>query len=143
MTPTVRDVLQGFVVAVTSPPSTEAGPEYLAGRAGMLSMLAMLAAQEAERAPAATIAENAAIRALFAEALAYDATLDGALAAAAAERDENLATPALDATNARLRRLVIALHERVEEAGDVEIDRRIVDLYGAMARGRRLLLPGS
>jgi hypothetical protein len=141
MTPNVRDVLQGVVVALSTPPSPEVGMAYLASRTGMVGTLAMLAAGEADRAAGDAIAENAAIRALFAEAGAYDQ--DGALAAAAKETDADLSVPALDAANARLRRLLIGLHERVEAADDVAMNRKIVALYVAMAQIRRMTLGGG
>src|SRR6202035_46814 len=123
MTPNVRDVLQGVAVALATPPSPEVGMAYTASRMGMVSTLAMLAAGEADRAARDAVAENAAMRALFAEAGAYDA--DGALAAAAAETDGDLSVPALDAANARLRRLLIGLHEKVEAANDAGLNRQI------------------
>ncbi|MGH6955368.1 MAG: hypothetical protein ACREEW_01735 [Caulobacteraceae bacterium] len=141
MTPNVRDVLQGCVVALSTPPSPDAGAEFSGGRMGLVTTLTMLAVAEAERAAAAAIAENADIRALFARAGAHDP--DGALAAAARETDSDLSTPALDAANARLRRRLIALHERVEEAGDRAFEREILTLYRRMAKGRRLPLPGG
>jgi hypothetical protein len=141
VTPNVRDVLQGVAVALASPPSPEAGPAYTASRMGMVGTLAMLAAAEADRAACDAIAENADIRALFAEAGAYDA--DGALAAAAAETDADLSVPALDAANARLRRLLIGLHEKVEVADDAAMNRKIVALYVNMAQIRRMALGGG
>jgi hypothetical protein len=141
MTPNVRDVLQGVAVALATPPSPEVGPAYTASRMGMVSTLAMLAAGEADRAARDATTENDAIRALFAGASAYDA--DGALAAAAAETDADLSVPALDAANARLRRLLIGLHERVEAADDSELNRRIVALYVRMAQIRRMALGGG
>ena len=68
MTPTVRDVLQASVVAMTRPIPPEAGPDYAASRIGIISMLTMLAAQEAEQCAGAAIKENADIRAVFADA---------------------------------------------------------------------------
>ncbi len=59
-------------------------------------------------------------------------------AAETADGDYSLAT--LDAANARLRRLVIRLHEAAEQAGDAELDRRILKLYSEMARRRELHL---
>jgi hypothetical protein len=141
MTPNVRDVLQGVAVALATPPSPEVGMAYTASRIGMVSTLAMLAAGEADRAARDAVAENAGMRALFAEAGAYDA--DGALAAAAAETDADLSVPALDAANARLRRLLIGLHEKVEAAGDVGLNRQIVALYVRMAQIRRMALGGG
>jgi hypothetical protein len=141
MTPNVRDVLQGVTVALATPPSPDHGMAYTMGRMGMVGTLAMLAAAEADRAARDAIAENAAIRALFAEAGAHDA--DGALAAAAKATDADLSVPALDAANAGLRRQLIGLHEKVEAAGDVVMNRQIVALYGKMAQIRRMALGGG
>jgi hypothetical protein len=141
MTPSVREVLQGVAVALTTPPSADAGVVFDASRLGLAATLAMMAASEAERAAGAAIAENADIRALFASASAHDP--EGDLAAATRETDTDLSIPALDAANARLRRRLIALHERVEAASDVEFERRIVALYVRMAEGRRLELGGG
>jgi hypothetical protein len=139
MTPNVRDVLQGVAVALATPASPEVGLAYTASRMGMVSTLAMLAAGEADRAARDAATENAAIRALFAEASAYDA----ALAAAAAETDADLSVPVLDAANARLRRQLIGLHEKVEAANDAALNRRIVALYVRMAQIRRMALGGG
>ena len=141
MTPNVRDVLQGVAVALATPPSPEVGMAYTASRVGMVSTLAMLAAGEADRAAHDAVAENAAIRMLFAKAGAYDA--DGALVLAAAETDPDLSVPALDAANAGLRRQLIALHERVEAANDAGLNREIVALYVRMAQIRRMALGGG
>jgi hypothetical protein len=140
MTPSVPDILRGCAVATATPLPIEAAGEFTASRAGMVSMLLSLAAQESDRAVAANLAENAAIRSVFAEASAHDAALGGRLAAAAASTDTDFGAAALDAVNADLRRLLIALHEQVETAGDTALDRRIVGLYVEMARGRRLEL---
>lgn len=140
MTPSVTEVMRGCAAALSQPPSPDAGPEFFASRVGMISMLANLAAQEAEHAAAAAAAENADIRAFFAGATTYDAALGGRLAAASRETDSDLSLTALDAANARLRRLLIELHERVEDAGDAPLDRAILALYVRMARGRRLQL---
>ena len=138
MTPSVREVLQGVAIALSTPPSADAGLAFDASRMGLAASLAMMAAAEAERAAAAAIAENADIRALFAEASAHDPA--GELAAAARQADTDLDTPALDAANARLRRQLIALHECVEAANDAGFERKIVALYVRMAEGRRMAL---
>jgi hypothetical protein len=142
MTPSVREVLQGVAIALTTPPSPDAGPAFDAGRMGLAASLAMMAAAEADRAAAAAIAENADIRALFATAKAYDGPLGGRLGKAAADVDTDLSLTGLDAANAYLRRLLIELHERVEDAGDAATDRAILALYQRMAQGRRLQLGG-
>ena len=142
MTPSVTEVMRGCALALAQPPSPDAGPDYFASRVGMISMLANLAAQEAEHAASAAVAENADIRALFAQAAAYDGPLGGRLGAVAHGTDSDFSLTALDAANARLRRLLIALHERVEDAGDAGLDRAILALYIRMADGRRLQIGG-
>jgi hypothetical protein len=143
MTPSVREVLQGCTIAIMTPPSADAGPEYAASRAGMVSMMLGLATLEAEHAAGAAIAENADIRGLFATCGAYDDALGGRLSAAAGEAEIDLGTPSLDAANANLRRLLIELHEAVEAADDADMNRAIVALYGRMAQGRRMALGGG
>jgi hypothetical protein len=141
MTPSVREIMTGVAVALSTPPSADAGPDYFASRVGMVSMLTGLAAQEADRAAAAAVAENAAIRALFKDAaMAY---LDLDLAAVGAAEDPDLTVSALDDVNASLRRKLIALHEAVEAAGDAATDRAILALYVRMADLRHLALPGA
>ena len=142
MTPTVTEVMRGCAIALATPPSADAGPDYFASRVGMISMLANLAAQEAEHAAAAAMAENAVIRALFAQAGDHDVALGGRLGKAAADVDVDFSLTALDAANARLRRLLIELHERVEIVGDADLGRAILALYVRMAAGRRLQLGG-
>ncbi len=144
MTPSVREVLQGCTLAIVTPPSADAGPEYAASRFGMVAMMLGLAATEAEHAAQAAAAENADMRAVFAGlAPAYDAALGGRLSAAAAETEASLDVPVLDEANARLRRLLIELHARIEDAGDAAANRAIVSLYGRMAQLRQMALPSG
>jgi hypothetical protein len=143
MTPSVRDVLQGCIVATSRPTPPEAGPEYAASRGGMVSVLTMLAAQEAEHAARDAISENTAIRALFALVSGYSSDLRRRLEELSRDRDADLSTPALDAANARLRVALIELHEAVEAAGDTAMDARILQLYVRMAEGRRMPMPGG
>jgi hypothetical protein len=142
MTPSAVEVMRGCAAALTQPPSPDAGPEFFASRVGLISMLANLAAEEADHAAAAAVAENADIRALFAQAAAHDGMFGGRLARAAQGADTDLSLSALDAANARLRRLLIELHERVEDVGDAALEREILALYVRMAKGRRLQLGG-
>jgi hypothetical protein len=142
MTPALPDILTGQAVALATPLPPEASGEYAAGRAAILTLLALLAAQEAERGAAARVWENGALRALLAgAAAAYDGALGGRLALAAAAVDEDFSWTALDAANADLRRLLIALHEAAEGRGDGALDREILALYARMAQARRLELP--
>jgi hypothetical protein len=142
--PTVAEVLTGATVAIMTPMPPEAGPEFAASRAGMVATLNALAAQEAERGVPVRLEENALIRALLARAAAsYDTGLSGRLAAAAKAQDSDLSWTALDNANADLRRLLIALHEAVEAAGDAALDHEILSLYRDMAHLRRIELPAA
>ena len=134
MTPSVPEIIRGCTIALATPAPPESAGDFAAGRVGLVSMLLGLSAQEANRCVAAAIAENADIRALFA------ACGDAAVAEAAREIDTDLTIAGLDAANAALRRQLIALHERVEAAGNHDLDRQITALYVRMARGRRLEL---
>jgi hypothetical protein len=144
MTPALPDVLMGQFIAISAPLPPEAAGDYLAGRMAMIGMLTVLAAQEAERGPAARVWENGALRALFARtADRYDEALGGALGRAAGGVDADLTWSGLDADNAALRRLLIALHQAAEARGDTALDREILALYVAMAAHRRLDLPSA
>jgi hypothetical protein len=129
MTPTLPDILMGQAVALMTPLPPEAGGDYLVGRMGILAMLAGLAAQEAERGLAARVWENGAIRALLAKS-----------GAASSKTDDDLAWSALDATNADLRRALIAAHEAAEARDDRALQAEILELYRQMAAARRLVL---
>jgi hypothetical protein len=138
MTPTIAELLRGCTVALNTPPPPESAGDFMASRVGLVSMILGLCAQEAERHVAATLAENADIRALFAKAGGYGP----AYADAAHQTDANLAITPLDAVNAELRRKLIALHKAVETAKDKALDRAILELYVRMAAGRRLVMGG-
>jgi hypothetical protein len=142
VTPSLPDLLLGQTLAIASPQPPEAGPDYAAGRFGLIATISLLAMQEAERGAAARLWENGALRALFAEAAeTCDDALAGDLRRLAAGHDEDLSWSGLDRANADLRRALIRLHIAAEERADTELDRRIVTLYQAMARARRLDLP--
>lgn len=75
--------------------------------------------EEFDRAAARRVAENAALRMLFAEAasIVEQGDLGQRLREAAAEEDRDLTVPALEAANVRLRQLLIELHAHVEGLG--------------------------
>ncbi|MGH7024049.1 MAG: hypothetical protein ACREEB_10725 [Caulobacteraceae bacterium] len=127
MTPALPDILIGQAVALTTPLPPEAGPDYLAGRAGLLAMLATLAAQEAVKGVAARVWENRAIADLLARA-----------GQESSPPSDDLSWRALDAVNADLRRQLIAVHEAAEARGDLAQQRVILQLYRDMAAARRL-----
>ena len=137
MTPSLPDILVGNFLCMADAPPPESAGEFMAGKVGVVALLSLLAAQEAERGVAARVWENAAIRALLAQAApAYGEPL-----VATPAEDKDLTLAALDASNAVLRRSLIALHEAVEIAGDGLLDHAILRLYGQMAHARRLDMP--
>lgn len=86
--------------------------------ARLAGQLLAIAANAVDDAAALRVAENAAIRALFADAVSDDAGLSNRLAAAAAAHDPGLRLSELDAENARLRLLLVDLHVHVETRAD-------------------------
>ena len=108
----------------------------------MIAILSGLALQELERGGRARAFEIRSFRDLFeASRATYDEALDGRLAAAVGRPDADLQWSALDALNADLRRVLIALHEEAERREDRALDRAIIALYERMAHERRLELP--
>ncbi len=111
---------------------------YLQGATAIHALLMKFAAREYERGADIRAAENGDIRALFAElgSKIRDPSLRGRLDEAAATRDASLTISALDAANAELRRLLIALHVHLEESGAREGEKRVWHLLKAMAARR-------
>jgi hypothetical protein len=99
------------------------GPEiradYTRSTALVATLLLQCAAEEWERGAARRVEENAALRALFRDALAAvaDTGLRERLSAASEGRDDDLHLSALERSNAALRGLLIELHAHVEEQG--------------------------
>lgn len=137
MTPTVPELLNGCMLTLMTPPRAEDTGLFSAARLRLIALVNRLAALESTDGTAARVWENAALRALIAEAGPRHGVLPGD-AAETSDGDYSLAV--LDAANARLRRLLIRLHEAAEQAGDTELDRKILRLYCEMARRRELQL---
>lgn len=76
--------------------------------------------QELERGVQRRVEENAAMRALFAQALQVvnEADLLARLKEAVASHDESLLVSVLDASNHRLRALLTDLHAHIETSGE-------------------------
>ena len=137
MTPTVPELLNGCMLTLMTPPRAEDAGLFSAARLRLIALVNKLAALESADGTAVRVWENSVLRTLVAEAGArYDVSLGDATDTS--DGDYSLAV--LDAANARLRRLVIRLHEAAEQADDIALDRRILKLYGAMARRRELHL---
>ena len=137
MTPTAEDLLNGCIKTLAAPPRPEDAGMFATARLRTVAMINRLAAIECAQGTAARVWENAALRSLFAQAAAkYPA-----VSAAGGIGDGDFSVEALDAANAKLRRLVIQLHEAAELAGDTALDRTILALYREIARRRELNLP--
>jgi hypothetical protein len=144
MTPTAPQLLNGCLAALSTPTSAEETGAFAVGKIAIAAMLDALAAQECATGSAVRVWENAALRTVLAEAAApYDKTLGASLGSAAEIGDGDYSLAALDQANAELRRRLIGLHEKVEAAGDHDLDRRILALYREMAVHRMLHLPGT
>jgi hypothetical protein len=87
-----------------------------ANGAAMMSAMLTMISEEWDRAAARRVEENAAIRAIFADALPSlsDAALAGRLKTLADGKDTDLRISALDVTNDDLRNALGALHAHVE-----------------------------
>lgn len=118
------------------------GAPYLQSATAIHALLIKFSAKEYERGADIRAAENAAMRTVFAELapVATDAALQARLEAAAKTRDESLAISSLDAGNAELRTLLIALHAHVEDIGAHAAARRLWTLLKDMAARRAVSL---
>jgi hypothetical protein len=140
MRPEVNQLLQttGIQLAGIAAPTA-----YAQGSAGLMTGLLMISAAEYDRAAETRVADNDDMRALFA-ALAptvKDAGLRAQVDAAAATKDASIRISALNTANAELRKVLIALHTHVEDAGDREAQKRIWTVLNASAE-RRMLAVG-
>jgi len=142
MKPEASDILNISADQLLAGIMSVAAPQYLQGATAIHGLLMKFAAREYERGADIRAAENADIRALFAElgGKVRDAALKAQLTEAAAERDTSLAISSLDASNARLRRLLIALHVHLEEHGARAAEKRVWRLLKAMAARRAMPL---
>ena len=140
MTPTAPELLAGCAAALSAVPNAEDAGLYTATRLRTVATINVLVAQECATGAAVRTWENAVLRSLLVEAAAkYGAVCTGAESI----DDGDLSLAALDSANARLRRLLIRLHEAVEAAADHKLDRKILATYREMARRRELRLPGE
>ncbi len=137
MTPTAADLLNGCILTLSTPPRPEDAGLFSMARLRTVALINKLVALECAEAAAVRVWENAALRSLFAEgAPGYVSAAD-----ATAIGDGDYSVEALDAANAKLRRMLIQLHEAAELARDAELDRKILKLYREIARRRELWLP--
>ena len=138
MTPTVTELLNGCIVTLATPPRPEDAGLFAGARIRLAAMMNRLVALESAGGAAVRVWENATLRALIAAAGPGHGIPASELEATA---DGDYSLGSLDAANAKLRRLLIRLHEAAELSGDTELDRQILKLYREIARRRELHLP--
>ena len=138
MTPTVTDLLNGCILTLATPPRPEDAGLFAGARIRLVAMMNRLVSLECADGTAVRVWENAALRTLIADSGPKHGVPATALADAA---DGDYSLVALDAANAKLRLLLIRLHEAAELSGDIELDRQILKLYREIAQRRELHLP--
>ena len=142
MKPDVADILNITAEQSMAAIVSAGAPHYVQGATAVHGLLLRFAAREYERGADIRARENADIRALFVElgGEVRDETLKAQLTKAATSRDESLTISSLDASNAELRKLLIALHVHVEEQGRRAADKRIWQLLKTIAARRAMPL---
>jgi hypothetical protein len=138
MTPTVTDLLNGCIQTLATPPRPEDAGLFAGARIRLAAMMNRLIALECADGAAVRVWENGALRAMIAAAGPRHGVPASELEETA---DGDYSLSSLDAANAKLRRLLIRLHEAAELSGDTELDRQILKLYREIARRRELQLP--
>ena len=138
MTPDADAILAISADQLVAKVLPELGQSYMQGTVMLTALLMKFAAREYERGADIRAAENVDMRALFAELSPKigDAALRSQLEAAAATKETSLAISALNAANAELRSVLIALQTHVEVVGDRGTQRRVWEVLKAMAARR-------
>jgi hypothetical protein len=145
MKPEPAHALERLMQALLGDVMPNVQPSYRQASVMAHAMMVGAMREEIDRAAARRVEENAALRALFAEAapVVADAALRERLAAAARSSDASLLVPALDDSNRTLRALLIELHAHVEELpGDAarRLDAAIWRELAASTERRKLSL---
>jgi hypothetical protein len=141
MKPGIAQIALGAANTLAAGVAPHLASPYAVGHAGTVAMLLIFMAQEAERAAETLAGENAALRALFAEAAPKLEWLRERLADASAGREESLHVSILEAENARLRTLLIELHAAAEAADLHDVEAQIWRVLKKSADDRSLVLP--
>lgn len=138
MKPEAGDILGTAADQLMGQIAPNLNANYLQGSLAVQALLLKFAAREYERGADIRFAENADMRALFAELAPTigDAALRAQLMEAAATKDTSLAISVLNAANAELRRALIALQVHIEDLGDRAAQKRIWDALNVMAARR-------
>lgn len=135
MKPDPSHVLERVMQSLLAEIAPAVQPAYRQASVAMHAMLLGSVREEFDRAAARRAEENAALRALFADAAATlgDAGLRERLASAARTADASLRVPDLDAANLALRALLIELHAHVETLAGPEARRLEAAIWRELA----------
>jgi hypothetical protein len=138
MKPEADDILGTAADQLMGQVAPNLNAHYLQGTLAVQALLLKFAAREYDRGADIRFADNADMRELFAELApkVEGLALRSQLEAASATKDTSLTISALNAANAELRRLLIALQIRVEELDDRDAQKRIWSVLKAMAARR-------
>jgi hypothetical protein len=140
MKPDAQDILNKSADQLMGQLAPALNAQYSQGTAAIMALLMKFAGREYERGADIRAAENADMRALFAELAPHvaDLSLRKQLEDAATTRDMSLAISALNEANHGLRRILIALQVWTEDNGTREDQQKIWTVLKAMA-DRRLV----
>lgn len=121
---------------------------YAMGHTGTIGLLLVFLAQEAERSIDTLVTDNREMRAIFAKALVAPLAGDlaDALRRAASGGDGSLLMRVLEAENAALKTVLIALHQAVDDSPESwarDLQRSIWVHLKASAERRALILPSA
>lgn len=116
MTPDVSRFLEVASVHLLTRSLPAVGDAYEQSALGALAVLLSVVREDFDRAAERRVAENAALREIFAQAvdIVEDPTLRGQLEAAAGKGEPSLRVSDLERVNSELRALLIMLHAEVE-----------------------------
>ncbi len=120
MKPELPRTLQGLAGTLLAELAPRLADDYTQKNAAVVAGLLLVAAEEWDRAAERRVAEHEALRRLFAEAApsVENAPLRERLQQAAGGRDPGLRISLLEQENARLRGLLVELHEHLEGRSD-------------------------
>lgn len=140
--PNVLEIIAGTLLFDVAP---HVSPSYRQSSVGVTAMLLGMVREEWDRAAARRIEENAALRALFRDAVSAvsDTDLRRRLEEAAASSDSSCLVSELERANDALRALLIELHAHVEQQTSAEarvIEAAIWRELAASTERRRLAL---
>lgn len=137
MRPEISELLRTTAMQL---PGMVAPTPYSLGTAAMITGMLMISAQHYDRAAEIRVTDNQEMRALFAELAprVKDIGFKAQVEEAAQTKDASIRISALNAVNAELRKVLIALQTHLEETGDKPGQMRVWDVLKASAERRML-----